>query len=72
LVIFVLERVGIFTVEALLAKWKIAVLVIFVISMFLTPADPQSLILMAVPLTVLYFFGIALCYFIPRKKSEFE
>lgn len=72
LVIFVLERVGIFTVEQLLSKWKVAVLVIFVISMFLTPADPQSLILMATPLCILYFMGIGLCYLVPKKKSEFD
>ncbi|MGL6197238.1 MAG: twin-arginine translocase subunit TatC [Thermoguttaceae bacterium] len=72
LVIFVLERVGILTIDMLVSKWRIAVLVIFVISMFLTPSDPQSMILMAVPLTFLYFCGIGLCYLIPKKKSEFD
>ena len=72
LVIFVLERVGILTLEILVSKWKISVLIIFVISMLLTPADPQSMILMAIPLTILYFCGIALCYIFPKKKSDFE
>ena len=72
LVMFVLERVGILTLDMMITKWKIAVLIIFVISMCLTPSDPQSLVLMAGPLTILYFFGIGLCYVFPRKKSEFE
>ena len=72
LVLFVLERVGILSIEMMISKWKIAVLIIFVISMILTPSDPQSLVLMAIPLTILYFFGIALCYVFPKKKSEFD
>ena len=72
LVMFVLERVGIFTVDNYLSKWKISVMIIFIISMFLTPADPYSLVLMAVPLTGLYFLGIGVCKLIPKPKIEFE
>ena len=72
LVMFVLERVGIFTVENYISKWKISVMIIFVISMFLTPADPYSLVLMAVPLTGLYFLGIGVCQLIPKPKNEFD
>jgi sec-independent protein translocase protein TatC len=61
LVMVLLERIGIFTIDNYLANWRIAVLVIFVISMLLTPADPISMLLMAIPLTALYFGGIALC-----------
>jgi sec-independent protein translocase protein TatC len=66
-----LHRIGIFTVEAYLSKWRIAVLVIFVLAMFLTPADPVSMLLMAVPLTALYFGGIALCMWMPRIRSPY-
>ena len=66
LVMLFLERVGVFTLDAYLQKWRIAVLVIAVLSMLLTPADPGSMILMAVPLVGLYFGGIALCHFLPR------
>ena len=55
LVMFFLNRIGIFSLKAYLEKWRIAVLVIFVISMFLTPADPMSMILMAAPLTAALF-----------------
>ncbi len=72
LVMLFLERVGIFDVQAYLSKWRIAILVIFTLAMFLTPADPTSMILMAAPLTVLYFGGILLCKYLPRNKSPFE
>jgi sec-independent protein translocase protein TatC len=66
LVMLLLERLGVITVEGYLAHWRISVLIVFVLSMFLTPADPMSMLLMAVPLTALYFGGIALCKYAPR------
>jgi sec-independent protein translocase protein TatC len=72
LVMLFLHRVGIFTIEAYLEKWRIAVLVIFIISMFLTPADPVSMLLMALPLTGLYFLGIGMCLWMPRNRSPFS
>ena len=72
LVMLFLERIGIFTVESYIASWRVAILVIFVISMFLTPADPTSMILMAVPLTVLYFGGILMCKFLPKNRSPYD
>ena len=72
LVMLFLERVGIFSIESYLKKWRVAVLVIAILSMFLTPADPGSMLLMGVPLVALYFGGILLCRYMPghsRKQS---
>lgn len=69
LVMLLLERTGIMSIETFSSNWRIAVLVIFVIAMFLTPADPMSMLLMALPLTILYFGGIQLCRFMPRSTS---
>jgi sec-independent protein translocase protein TatC len=63
-----MERIGLFSVEAYLSKWRMAVLVIFILSAVLTPADPYSLLLMACPLTLLYFFGLLLCKYMPRRQ----
>ncbi len=71
LVMFFLNRIGIISLKAYIEKWRIAVLVIFVISMFLTPADPMSMILMAVPLCLLYFLGIAMAIWMPRGRGPF-
>ena len=68
LVLFVLERVGIFSIQQYIARWRVAVLVIFVLALLLTPGDPGSMLLMAVPLTVLYFAGIFFCWLFPRSS----
>jgi sec-independent protein translocase protein TatC len=68
-----LERIGIFDVTAYLQKWRIAILVIFVISMILSPGgDPYSMLLMAVPLTFLYFGGVLLCKYLPKGRNPFD
>ncbi len=72
LVMLFLERINIFSVDVYLSKWRVAVLVISVLSMFLTPADPGSMMLMAIPLVILYFGGIALCRYMPRGESSAE
>ncbi len=69
LVMLVLERLGIVTVKTYLSHWRFAVMIIFVISSVLTPADPLSLLFMAVPLTFLYFGGIWFCRFNHRPSS---
>jgi sec-independent protein translocase protein TatC len=69
LVMLLLERIGVFTVEIYISKWRIAVLVIAVLSMMLTPADPTSMLLMGIPLTFLYFGGIGLCKWMPKRRS---
>jgi len=72
LVMLFLHRIGIFSINAYLKKWRIAILIIFVASMLLTPADPVSMLMMATPMTALYFLGIALCKWMPRNKSPFS
>lgn len=71
LLMFVIERVGIVSLELYLDKWRLAVLAIFFISMILTPAEPISMLMMAIPLTFLYFAGIGMCKWMPRPKSPY-
>jgi len=70
LVMLFLNRINVFTIDAYLAKWRIAVMCIFVLSMFLTPADPISMMLLAVPLTLLYFLGVAMCRYMPGHNPN--
>ena len=72
LVMLFLNRINVFSVSSYLEKWRIAVMVIFVLSMLLTPADPISMILLAFPLTLLYFLGIGLCHWFPATGNPFE
>jgi len=72
LVMLFLERIGVFRVADYIGHWKIAVLVIFVLSMILTPSDPYSMMLMAAPLTLLYFGGVLMCRLMPRRGTKFD
>ena len=71
LVMLFVNRIGLVDVQTYLAKWRIAIMVIFVLSMFLTPADPISMLLLAIPLTALYFLGIGMCVMMPPKENPF-
>jgi len=68
LVMLFMERIGLFTLAVYLQKWRMAIMVICVASVLLTPSDPISMMLMFGPLTVLYFLGIALCRWMPRRS----
>lgn len=71
LVMLFLERIGVFTVSGYLAYWKVAVLGVFVAAMLFTPSgDPYSMMLLAGPLTGLYFGGVLLCRVMPRLSSR--
>jgi len=72
LVMMFLNRIGIFSTEAYLEKWRIAILVIAVLSMVFTPADPISMIMLGGPLILLYFGGIGLCKWMPRGRNPFS
>lgn len=72
IVMVFLNMMGIFTIANYLEKWRVAVLVIFIISMILTPAEPISMILMAIPLTLLYFLGIGLCKWLRVNRNPYR
>ena len=71
LVMLFLERISIFEANDYRQKRRMAILVIAVLSMLLTPADPMSMILMMIPLLGLYELGILMCVF-GGHKSPFE
>ena len=65
LVMLFLDRIGIMTAKSYAENWRMAVLVIAIASMLLTPSDPSSMLLMMFPLVFLYYGGIQLCKFQP-------
>jgi sec-independent protein translocase protein TatC len=69
LVMFVLERIGLISVEAYMSSWRVAILVIAVISMLVTPADVTSMLSLMIPLVFLYFLGIAMCKYMPKGRG---
>lgn len=71
LVMLFLERIGMFSIAMYMSNWRISVLVITFLAAILAPADPYSMMLMAAPLVGLYFFGVLLCKWMPRRTSPF-
>jgi sec-independent protein translocase protein TatC len=70
LVMLFLERIGVFEADAYVSQWRMAVLVIVVVSAILTPADPYSMLFLAAPLCLLYFGGVGLCrWFGPPARA---
>ncbi|MCQ2368670.1 MAG: twin-arginine translocase subunit TatC [Kiritimatiellae bacterium] len=58
LILFVLGTFGIVSSTALKEKRRVAIVLSFVLAMFLTPPDPMSQFLMALPLCLLYEVSI--------------
>ncbi|QDU81778.1 Sec-independent protein translocase protein TatCy [Polystyrenella longa] len=71
-VMLFMERLSICSVETYREKRRMAILVIAVVSMLMTPSDPQSMILMMVPLLFLYELGIVICQFNVNKEAKTE
>jgi sec-independent protein translocase protein TatC len=72
LVMLFVNRLGLVSVDLYIKQWRIAILIIFVVAMVLTPADPVSMLLMAAPLCFLYLLGILMCQYMPRGRSPFD
>ena len=64
-----LSRIGIIDAQGFREKQSYALLGICVMSALLTPADPGSMLLMAMPLFVLYQLGIFFAYLV-EKEAE--
>lgn len=64
-----LSRIGVIDARGFREKQSYALLGICVMSALLTPADPWSMVLMAVPLFVLYQLGIFFAYLVEREAD---
>ncbi len=57
--------------RVLTSRWAqiaMAILIIAILSMLLTPADPMSMLLMMFPLLFLYELGLKLCEWLPNPS----
>ncbi|HUG18637.1 MAG TPA: twin-arginine translocase subunit TatC [Planctomycetaceae bacterium] len=68
LVMYFLDRMDLVSAQTFQDKRRLAILIIATLSMFLTPADPMSMIMMMVPLVILYELGIFFCKINPVKN----
>ena len=75
LLLMALGWLGFISSQTLREKRRLAVVIIFIISMVLTPPDPASQIIMAVPMCILYegcIWAIWLREKVIRKKRDAE
>jgi sec-independent protein translocase protein TatC len=64
LLVAFLARIGLVTHRTLLRFWRISVLAIFVIAGFLTPPEPVTQLMMAIPMCVLFFASVGVAWLI--------
>ncbi len=69
LIVLFLSRMGLLTPKFMLKNLKYAIIFIFICAAVLTPPDPFTMLLMAVPLILLYFFSIVVCFLVFNKKE---
>ena len=69
-VLTLLASVGLITAETLVNKWRIAVVVIFAISAFITPPDIVSMLGLALPLIMLYGFSIVMVKVLAKRRAK--
>jgi len=72
IVIMILTRIGILTPAFLISKRKYAVVMSFIIGAFITPQDPISMIMVAVPLMFLYEISIVISRFMIKRRKKKE
>jgi len=69
LVIFFLSLFGLVSARGLVSFFRYFVVLSFVASAMLTPPDPISQVLMALPLNILYAFGILVAWGVERSRD---
>lgn len=70
LIVLVLIRTGIIQRNSLIKQRPYIIIGAFVIGMLLTPPDVFSQVLLAVPLCLLFEFGLLLAKWLPEKKEN--
>lgn len=70
LVIFILAGMGIVTAKTLSSQWRLAIIIIAIVSALITPTiDPVNMALVMAPMIVLYFLSILLASIAQRRRA---
>ncbi|MFN3201692.1 MAG: twin-arginine translocase subunit TatC [Bradymonadia bacterium] len=64
--------VGLITHHSLIKFWRYAVVIAFVVAAILTPPDPYSQAMLAIPLLALYGLSIGLAWMVHKRRSDAE
>lgn len=69
-IIVLLNFVGVVHSSSLWRSWRYGVIGIFGVAAVLTPADPITMLLLGVPLSVLFVLSLVLCSLIDRGRGK--
>ena len=73
LVTMLLTGIGLVTPVFLLQQWRMAIVIIFVVTAAITPGDVVSAqVIMGLPMMLLYFVSVGLSFFVAKKKAQSE
>jgi sec-independent protein translocase protein TatC len=73
LVTMLLTSIGLVTPMFLLKQWRVAIVVIFIVTAAITPGDVVSAqLVMGAPMAALYFLSVGLSFFVAKKKAAAE
>jgi len=72
LAIIFLTWIGLVSPKTLLRQWRGAVVIIFIAAAILTPPDPASQLMMAIPLVILFLCSVLLSLIFERKRLRRE
>jgi sec-independent protein translocase protein TatC len=73
LLVILLGALGIVTMEWHKKAWKFIIVLLFLFSAIITPPDPLSMFVLAIPLVALYFSSVGIVWLIElRRKKEIE
>ena len=67
---FLLSTIGLLTPPFMRHYRRHSVVAIFIVSSFITPPDPVSMLVMALPLIVLYEISIGISWFVKQGKEK--
>jgi sec-independent protein translocase protein TatC len=70
LVIIFLTATGFVSPGNLLRQWRWIIVIIFAVCALLTPPDPASQLLMALPLVLLFFISVAVSFLFARRRED--
>jgi len=68
-VVFFLSVIGAVNHKQLIKFSRYFIVIAFVVAAIITPPDPMSQLLLAVPLCLLYAFSIGICYIFEKKPE---
>lgn len=67
--VFFLSVAGIITHRTLIRFSRVIIVIAFIIAAVITPPDPLSQLILAVPLRLLYFFSIGVAWVFGKRES---